>query len=392
MVVDKLLQIYNELIVNYGMPYLLLLLAIAVLFFVQLYYYLIVYARIPSFRNSKRADSDTEDIAVSVVVVVKEDFYYINDILPRVLAQDYDRFEVVVVDLGSNEEFSDALSQIAARNNNLHVTKVRQHQQQRFVISNKMALNIGIKAASYQNIIITTVDACPESDKWLALMAKGFINGEVVIGYCGVERKKGFANKIIRSSRLMLSVRYLSSAMRHKTYRGVIQNLGFTKNIYFKANGFNHLNLNAGEDDLFIQKIATPQNTSIVISPKATMRQQQWDGLGWWYNVRKFLSFSYKFYPQEIKNFIQWELGSRLLFFVSALTGMIFMPMEFKIAVATVVVLRLVVVWFEMWRVRKRLGEGGLAWALMIYDLLAPISELRLWISRTFRPSNGIWR
>lgn len=388
---DNFVQIYNQLIVNYGVYSLLLLVAIAVLFCVQMYYYLIVYARIPSFRNAKKIVDGNRDIAVSVVVVVKEDFYYINEVLPKILNQDYNHFEVVVVDLGSNEEFSDALAAIALQSHKIHVTKVRQ-QQQRFVISNKMALNIGIKAASYQNVIITTVDSCPSSDKWLSFMAKGFASGDVVIGYCGIERKKGVVNRLIRASRLMLGVRYLSSAIRGVVYRGMIQNIGFTKSVYFDANGFNHLNLNIGEDDLFIQKIASSANTSIIMNPHATMRQQQWGGFNWWYSVRKFHGYSYKLYPQAVKNYIQWELGSRLLFFASVIAAAVLLPLYFKIAMAAIVLLRAVIVWFEMWRIRKRLGEGGLAWTLMFYDIFAPITEIRLSIMRTIKPSNGVWR
>lgn len=369
----------------------LLLLAIVSLFVVQMYYYLVVYARIPSFRNMNSKELQQRFNPVSVVVVVKEDLDYIEQVLPKMLAQTYDTFEVVVVDLGADEEFSQRLSILATEHDKLRITKVVQ-QEQRFEISNKMALNIGIKAASYQNIIITTVDCYPSSDKWLSFMSKGFLNGDVVLGYCGMEQGKGLLNKIIRCSRLMMGIRYLSSAMRRRPYRGMIQNIGFTKDIYFGANGFNYLNLNVGEDDLFIQRIATADNTSIVINPHATNRQMQWGGVKWWFSIRKFSSYSFKFYPIAVRNFIQWELGSRMLFFASCLCAIIWLPFEVKIAVASLLLLRVIIVWFEMWRIRKRLGEGGLAWSLMLYDCYGPMLEFRLWLSRTFRPSSGIWR
>lgn len=43
-------------------------------------------------------------------------------------------------------------------------------------------------------MVFTTVDSYPTSERWLSLMAKGFIGGNVVIGYCGIEIRKGFAN------------------------------------------------------------------------------------------------------------------------------------------------------------------------------------------------------
>ena len=54
--------------------------------------------------------------------------------------------------------------------------------------------------------------------------------------------------------------------------------------------------------------------------------------------------------------------------------------------------LRLGIVEFESWRIRRRLGEGGLGWCWIVYDLWAPLCEIRLWLSRTLRPSKGLWR
>ena len=137
-----------------------------------------------------------------------------------------------------------------------------------------MALNVGIKSAHYEHLLFTTPDVYPSSDRWLSLMANGFRRGEIVLGYCGMERGKGFASYLIRTWRMMHSVDWISSAVCGRPYRGMRQNYGFTKRLYFGANGFSHLNMNIGEDDLFMSRIIAPGNVSVVLSPRATLREK----------------------------------------------------------------------------------------------------------------------
>ncbi len=387
---QSVFQLYESLQATYGAPVLWLVTAIIVLFVIQLCYWMRYYARIPAYRVDRGQERDEQQFAISVIVVVQDDYSYIEETLPLILGQQYPQFEVVVVDLASTEEFSDALLSMQEKWPHLVTSKIE--QDPRFPIGRKLALNVGIKAARYERLLITTTAARPTSERWLALMARGFERGDIVLGYCGMECKKGLVNKLIRCARVMTSVRALGSAIRGIPYRGSIHNLGFTKTLYFGAKGFNYLNLNTGEDDLFLQQIATPDNTAIILHPKATVRQWQWGGISWWHNVRKFESYTYKYYPLRIKNAIEWELGSRLLLFLTLLTALCLLPVELKVGAAALWLIRLGIVEFQSWRIRRRLGEEGLGWAWILYDLWAPVCEIRLWLSRTFRPSKGLWR
>lgn len=54
-----------------------------------------------------------------------------------------------------------------------------------------------------------------------------------------------------------------------------------------------------------------------------------------------FLRGSHSFYPLWVKNFIQWELGSRILFWLAAIVALAVMPWEFKIAAGVLLLARL---------------------------------------------------
>ena len=312
------MEFFNRIITHYGWEGTALAGVLLVMFGIQLYYYLFVYGRIPKYKDTRRPEILSETPPVSVVIpLFSEDYAFVEEILPLIVAQEYPDFEVVIVYVGRDTDFYDDLVRIKQSFPQITATKIELNP--RFPISPKMALNVGIKSAHYEHLLFTTPDVYPSSDRWLSLMANGFRRGEIVLGYCGMERGKGFASYLIRTWRMMHSVDWISSAVCGRPYRGMRQNYGFTKRLYFGANGFSHLNMNIGEDDLFMSRIIAPGNVSVVLSPRATLREKSWGGLKWWIGTQRFFGGAIPFYPLWVKNFIQWELGSRILFWLAAI-------------------------------------------------------------------------
>ena len=324
-----------------------------------------------------------------VIPLFSEDYAFVEEILPLIVAQEYPDFEVVIVYVGRDTDFYDDLVRIKQSFPQITATKIELNP--RFPISPKMALNVGIKSAHYEHLLFTTPDVYPTSDRWLSLMANGFRRGEIVLGYCGMERGKGFANYLIRTWRMMHSVDWISSAVCGRPYRGMRQNYGFTKRLYFGANGFSHLNMNIGEDDLFMSRIIAPGNVSVVLSPRATLREKSWGGLKWWIGTQRFFGGAIPFYPLWVKNFIQWELGSRILFWLAAIVALAVMPWEFKIAAGVLLLARFAIVLVEARRISRRLGEEKICGRYFLYDLLSPFFALLLGLL-LLRKDERVWR
>ena len=384
-----MIDTYNFLADKYAPWGLALMALLAVLFIVQVLKYAAVFGRIPSFRNKRRNEGEPPPVSV-VITINSEDYDYLSQGLSAIMAQEGTAFEVVAVYVGRSEEFFETLAGLTEHYPNLATTHIA--QDPRFPISHKMALNVGIKAAHYNHIILTTTDAAPASSRWLALMSKGFLAGDIVLGYCGMERMRGFADMWIRSSRLMHSMRWLGRAVRCKPHRGTMHNIGFTKDIYFRAKGFDHLDMNIGEDDLFIQKIAAGRHAGVILSPSATVTQRRWGGLGWWSKECRYRDYAFRYYPRAVKFGTQCELWSRFLFFAAAVAAVILLPAEIKIGAAALVLLRYGVVLLEVQRVARKVGERGLAGGYLLYDLLSPFTEAWQALRRTLKPSAGIWR
>lgn len=387
---DIIREYYGAAAEAYGVWGLLLMLLLIALFGIQLYYYLGLFSRLPSFKINSQKDIGGGAEGISVILVMGDDYLYVENTLPLLLRQDYDLYEVIIVYVGNNNDFAESLEMLADMEPKFGMSRIKQHPL--FPISNKMALNVGIKAARYENIVVTTPDARPVSQRWLSLMAKGFKKGGIVIGYCGLEQKKGFDDKMIRSSRMFSSLLYITAAIRKKPYRGTIHNLGFAKHLYFDRKGFGHLSLNLGEDDLFMQQLFEKDNYTIVMHPRATVRQLRWGGLAWWFNECRLRNHTYPFYPRRTRNFIEWEHGSRLLFFSAAAAALIMLPYEVKFAVAGLLLMRFVAVVMQMRRVAKRLGENKLMPLYFINDIFEPFFQATVVLSRVVKPIREIWR
>ena len=385
------MHFFDYIISHYGWQGTALAACILVLFAVQLYYYLIVYGRISRFRNSRRKKILESEPPISVVIpLFSEDYRYLEESLPLILGQQYGAtFEVVLVYVGASNDFYEELARMRLVYPNLTITKIEYNP--RFPISVKMALNVGIKSAHNEHIIISTTSAQPTTEQWLAMMGKAFMRGSIVLGYTAIEQKSGLKNYLMRMSRMQMSMYWMAQSVNHNTYRGSRNNFGFTKTIYFGTKGFSHLSMNIGEEDLFIQKIAKRNNVSTVLIPKATMLEHAWGGWRWWIAQLRHYGEAYKLYPIEIRNTIDWELGSQALFFLPVRAALIIMPLEFKLAALLLLILRYIIVMLRAHSIAKRVGEKGVMLRYWIFDIFNPLLMLCVRVAM-IRKDSTVWR
>ena len=385
------MHFFDYIISHYGWQGTALATCILGLFAVQLYYYLIVYGRISRFRNSRRKKILESEPPVSVVIpLFSEDYRYLEESLPLILGQQYGAtFEVVLVYVGASNDFYEELARMRLVYPNLTITKIEYNP--RFPISVKMALNVGIKSAHNEHIIISTTSAQPATEQWLAMMGKAFMRGEIILGYSALEPKKGLSNYLMRMSNLQTSIYWLAQAVKRNTYRGTRHNIGFTKSLYFKVGGFNYLSMNIGEDDLFIQSIARNNNSSVVLIPKGSMIEHAWGGMKWWIGQLRHYGETYRYYPIGIKNAIEWDICSQALFFITILAALIFMPLEYKLAAFILLIVRYLVALLRTLSIAKRVGEKGVGLRYFLFDLINPLLMLSVRMMM-IRKDSSAWK
>lgn len=360
------------------------------LFVVQLCYYIAVYGRISRHKNPSPSP-EAQELGLSVIIPLYDaDNGFLHERLPLFLAQRHKNYEVVVVNVTGDQEVAEQLSLMRIKYGE-RLTTTRLAADPLMPISTKMALNVGIKAARYDNLLFTLPDCSPRTERWAEVMARGFVGHDIVLGYTSILPRKGLFSKTIRCANQALATRWLSFAVRRRTHRGDLSNLGFTKKIYFGARGFNHLNLNMGEDDLFVQKIATRENAVAIMGGSATLDRRAWGGLEWWLPRRMKLSYPFHFYPARVRWGTTIELLSRALFFLCAIILAVILPLYGKILVGGLVLLRYILVWWQSKRISRRLSERGFLSGYWLYDLVAPIVEATMAVWRRFVPKYK-WR
>ncbi len=83
-------------------------------------------------------------------------------------------------------------------------------------------------------------------------------------------QSSGFLGALLHYENVFTAMNYLGMTLRKQPYMGVGRSLAYTKTIYNSVGGFSaHHHIPAGDDDLFVQAVATAQNTSVVIEPEA---------------------------------------------------------------------------------------------------------------------------
>ncbi len=383
-------QYIDLIMVKYGWLGVALAALIIIFFTQQLCYYIGFLGRIAKFKNSRRGALLDQEPPVSIVIpMFNEDYNYIEERLPLMLAQNYKEFEIVLVYVGASGEFFEDLQALQHSFPRFKATKIV--FDPRFPISRKMALNVGIKSAQYEHMIFSSTDAIVQSDRWLALMAKGFTRGEIVLGYCGMESTPSALSSFSRTWRMMHSASWLGQAIKGRTARAILHNMGFTKSVYFGAKGFNRLNMNIGEDDLFIAEVATRENVSVILSPKATLQEKIWSGFGWWFDRLRLYHSSYKYYNWRLKSRVTIELWSRVLLLFAVIASVVLMPLEFWIGALALLVIRHVFVLVGVRKLSKRLGEKGIVGGYMLYDFVQPILEIALRVI-SLKRDERVWR
>jgi len=263
---------------------------------VQLLYYLFIFFKF-SFHKPKSIEYN-ENLPVSIVITAKNEAHHLLKTLPELLTQDYPQFEVVVVNDNSKDETSQVVIDFQNRFNNLKLVNLESSVTN--IKGKKFPLSLGIKAATYEHVLLTDADCLPASKQWLKLMARHFSDTvSIVLGFNSIRKKMGIFNAFIRFDKLHQALQYFSYCLAKVPYMGVGQNLGYTKTIFFKNKGFasqNHLQF--GDDDLFINQVATANNCAIEYETEAHTLSRAGSSFQNWLLLKLFRSKTRKYYAQ----------------------------------------------------------------------------------------------
>ncbi len=348
--------------------------------FVQIAYYLGIFR---SFAFAKAQKITSKRIPISVIVCAKNEEENVSKFIPILAAQDYPDFEIVLIDDASSDGTLDIFEEYEKQYSNIRLVKVANNEA--FWGNKKYALTLGIKAAKKEYLLFTDADCFPTSKDWITAMSSQFtMQKTIVLGYGKYERISGsFLNKLIRFETLLTAVQYFSWAKIGRPYMGVGRNLAYKREEFFNANGFiEHMKVRSGDDDLFVNQVATKKNTTIVFAPESfTQSTAKTTFSDWLTQKRRHVATAshYKFADQlQLGTFY----GSQLLFFILPIPLLIF---QFQwIAVVSLIGVRYLVAWIMIGYSAGKLQEKGLKLWFPIVELVLIFTQLNIFIVNLF--------
>ncbi len=264
---------------------------------VQMVYYWGMFSKLAFYK--KQPPALTEQPPVSVVMAARNEYHHLKENLPALLEQKYPDFEVVVVNHASHDETAGYLKQL--QNVYPHLKVVNIEKDLNFFHGKKFPLSIGIKSAAHDILLLTDADCRPASSFWISRMVSHYRPGvEVVIGYGPYRKEKGFLNRLIRYDTFVVALQYLSFALAGKPYMGVGRNLSYRKPLFLKNKGFiAHYHVASGDDDLFINAVATGANTRTELHPESFVYSEPKHRFGEWLRQkRRHLTTGKKYKPR----------------------------------------------------------------------------------------------
>lgn len=355
---------------------------------IQILYYSIFYSRIPAGRIPLKGGRKAP---VSVIICARNEESKLRSFLPSVLSQDYPDYEVIVVNDCSDDDSDNVLTAFEKEYPRLRVVTI--HKEASLAHSKKMALFVGIKAAKNELLLLTDADCQPCGKRWISYMTSGFdSNTSFILGYGAYQKKKGLLNKYIRYDTLFIAMQYMGMAIAGLPYMGVGRNLAYRKSVFMENKGFGpFIHLQSGDDDLFINSLASGHNTKVMSDKESLTRSVPASSFaGFSKQKSRHLSTS-PYYRIRSRLLLALEPLSRVLFYLSGVLLLIF-----GAAWPVYLAVFLVTISFKMIiyrRVQKSLEEQDLLLISLLFDIVSPFINLYfLVLSRRNRHRAYEWK
>lgn len=353
-----------------------------VLFSIQVFYYLYFYRKpLKYLESEEKGDVLYTDKrpGVSVIVYAKNDAEHLEVFLPSILSQNYPDFDVIVVNDGSTDETRDVVTRLESEYDNLYQTYIP--DEARSLSRKKLALTVGIKAAKHDIVMLTNANCAPEGSDWLTYMMRNFVEGvDIVAGYAYIDGEGQRKRRYVAYDRLMFTLRYVSYILLHKTYMAEGYNLAYRKDLFFRNKGFSkHLNLHYGDDDLFINEVATADNTRIELSPKSRMIIHYENNFKAWRELKLRYDFTAAYLKTDSKFVFGFERMTVYLFYVSIVLFFVYglcYNLLFSALAFLFWLLRFIVQVTIYRKSAKRLSSNRLFFLLPVFDLLQSVINL----------------
>ena len=227
----------------------ILIIALVLLFSIQLYFILRYFIRTLFLKPASESIFENH---ISVIVAVRNEEEKIKLIIEELLAQQFSNFELVVVDDHSMDRTYELLFSLTRNYKNVKYTGIAQDVR----FSEKMNINLGMKAAKSEWVIFTSAEVNDRDKQWLKKL-NCYINDDVdaVVAYSNISKGKGLARYFFRIEKMWQYLQSISFILGGRTFFADQDNVLIRKKIYFNKGGFRtHINKHYANLELILNE------------------------------------------------------------------------------------------------------------------------------------------
>lgn len=348
--------------------------------------YLLLFSRF-SFLQPKETIS-SEEYPVSLIICAKNESENLKINIPLWQQQTYSNFEIILINDSSYDDSLEVMESFANEDKRIKIVDVKNNEA--FWGNKKYSLTLGIKAAKNKRMLFTDADCQPYSNLWIKEMATKFSSEkQLILGFGGYQKLTGFLNKLIRFETLLTAIQYFSYAKSGIPYMGVGRNLAYTSNLYYENNGFmSHMKILSGDDDLFVNEVATSKNTALcftkdsftISTPKKTWKE--------WIIQKKRHVTTAKHYKAKHKFLLGLYFLSQFLFWGLSIATLLFI--DWKIPVILIGI-RFLLYWIIIGKSAMKLNQKDLIVFLPFLEIFLVFIQLSIFISNS-TSKNTKWK
>jgi len=344
-----------------------LLASLLVVFIIQTYYLLRYYLKLARHRDS---DPTQNPNRISIILSVRNEEQNIREILDKFKAQQFEDYQILVINVHSEDNTDGILNVLAETNPRLKVTTLSQETQ----FSEKQIINIGLKGASSPLIVLLTSSTGEINPGWLANM-NGLLGSDtdLVVAYTNIERLKGFRNLICRLERFNQFMISGAWTLAGKPFVFNENNVLFKKTMYFDTLGFRHkMNRNFANLELIFNENMKKGRVKITTNPDLAIREHIEDDRGDHIRLLKK--------GVQIRQSLSWT--KKISLFMDDVTrillpglvaAVIILHPEYWITFAVVPLIYLILLAIIVKMLLKRLNERKIFLSSFVYILIKPI-------------------
>lgn len=259
-------------------------------------------------------DRDGPPPALSVIVAARNEESTIGDLLTALRAQDYNVFEVIVVDDHSADGTAREVLKFAATDDRVKLIPSDGRGK-------KAAVASGIDAARYEVCVFTDAD-CRPGPSWLS--RHGSLHrseiARVVVGYAPLRTPRSLLGLYQRYETVINAIFSGAAIGSGRAYMATGRNFSYAKALFEVVGGFErHLESLSGDDDILLQDIRSRTNAEIywLSEPDAAVESDGKITLTGWFKQKRRHTSAGRYFVLDVKLSLVLYHGSQIVMWLA---------------------------------------------------------------------------